>query len=57
MQEYWIVHPEEAILEVFMLHGAQYQLEKMYTRDGSVQVGIFDDLTIDLRDIFEEDFS
>ena len=57
VKEYWIVHPEEAILEVFRLdEGGKYQLAKIYTREDTVTVGIFDDLTIALRDIFEEEY-
>ena len=57
VREYWIVHPEEAILEVFRLdERGKYQLEKIYTREDTVTVGIFDDLTIALRDIFEEEY-
>ncbi len=56
VQEYWIVHPEEAILEVFKLDEQnKYYLEKIYTRDDTVSVGIFDDLDIDLNDVFEEE--
>ncbi|GAK50581.1 hypothetical protein U14_01814 [Candidatus Moduliflexus flocculans] len=55
VREYWIVHPEEAILEVFRLHdGKKYLLERIYTRDDVVKVGIFEDFSIDLRDVFEE---
>ncbi len=58
VREYWIVHPEEAILEVFRLtKGGKYQLERIYTREDAVNVGIFEDFSIDLRDIFEEEFS
>jgi len=54
--EYWIVHPEEALLEVFTLNEqGKYDLDKIYTRDDRVNVGIFDDLSIALNDIFEEE--
>ncbi len=56
--EYWIVHPEEALLDVFKLdEQSKYQLEKIYTRSDIVSVGIFDDFRINLSDIFEEDFT
>lgn len=55
VREYWIVHPEEAILEIFKLDDAKkYQLEKIYTREDVVKVGIFENLSIDLREIFED---
>ncbi len=55
VQEYWIVHPQEGIIDVFLLQEQGiYQLSKMYTRDDTISVGIFDNFSIDLRDIFEE---
>lgn len=55
VQEYWIVHPEEAILEVFRPDaGGKYQLDRIYTREDTVKVGIFEDCSIALYDIFEE---
>ncbi len=55
VREYWIVIPLEAILEVFKLDsGGRYQLDKIYTRDDTVEVGIFDDFNILLSEIFEE---
>ncbi len=58
VREYWIVHPEEAILEVFKLDEQnQYHLEKIYTRNDTVSVSIFDDFSIDLNDVFEEEFA
>lgn len=56
VREYWIVHPEEAIVEVFRLNEqGKYVLEKIATRTDSVTVGIFEDFTLDLREIFEEE--
>ena len=56
VREYWIVHPEESLLEIFWLdESLKYRLERIYTREDIVNVGIFDDFSIDLRDIFEED--
>ncbi len=56
VREYWIVHPEEALLEVFKLDKQnQYHLDKIYTRNDTVSVGIFDDFSIDLNEIFEEE--
>ena len=56
VQEYWLVYPGEAILEVFRLaDGGKYQLERIYTREDVINVGIFEDFSIDLCDIFEEE--
>jgi len=58
VREYWIVHPEEAILEVFTLdEKGTYQLKSMHTRDDTVAVGIFDDFAIELSEVFEEESS
>ncbi|GAK55283.1 hypothetical protein U27_02115 [Candidatus Vecturithrix granuli] len=55
VQEYWIVYPGEHVLEVFKLdEHRKYQLERIYTREDTVEVGIFKDFSIDLREIFEE---
>ena len=57
VREYWIVHPAEALLEVFKLSAqGKYRLEKIYTRADTVKIGIFDDFSIALRDIFEEEY-
>jgi len=56
VREYWIVIPGEALLEVFILDKqGKYQLGSIYSRDDTVNVGIFDDFSIDLREIFEEE--
>jgi len=56
VREYWIVIPSEAILEIFKLdEQGKYQLDNMYTRDDTVKVSIFDDFSIDLSDVFEEE--
>ncbi len=58
VREYWIVYPGESVLEVFKLDpGGKYALDQIYTREDTVRVGIFDDLMVELSDIFEEDFS
>ena len=58
VREYWIVHPEEAILDVFRLNeDGKYRLEQIYTRDDVAAVGIFEDFALDLREIFEENHS
>lgn len=56
VREYWIVHPQEGVVDVFLLdaHG-KFQLDKMYTRDDTIKVCIFDDFSILLSDIFEEE--
>lgn len=54
VREYWIVHPVDELLTVFKRNSeGKLALEKIYTCDDMVKVGIFDDLIIDLKDIFD----
>lgn len=52
VREYWIVDPTNETVEVLRLEGSDYIESGVYSREDSVSVGIFDDLTIDLRRIF-----
>jgi len=56
VKEYWIVHPNDQTVFVFLLDGNnKYQLKKMYAGDSKVEVNIFDgDLLVDLLEIFRE---
>lgn len=56
VREYWVVHPEEALIDVFTLdEQRKYQLERIYTRQDVMAVGIFEDFNLDLAEIFEEE--
>ena len=56
VREYWIAIPSEALLEVFKLDTqGKYRLDRMYTREDTVKVGIFEDLSISLMEVFEEE--
>jgi len=53
VKEYWIVEPENKILNVFILQeNKRYGRPEIYTQDDKVKVSIFEDLMIDLKDIF-----
>ena len=55
VREYWIVFPEDRSLSVFLLDkDNKYQLVGMYANDTKVKVNIFEDLLIDLAEIFED---
>jgi Uma2 family endonuclease len=55
VREYWIVFPEDRSLNVFTLDEShKYQLVGMYANDSKVKVNIFEDLVIDLAEIFED---
>lgn len=53
VREYWIIFPETKSVNVFVLDkNGKYQLEGMYASDSKIEVNIFDDLEIDLKEIF-----
>ena len=56
VKEYWIVHPHEQTVSVFLLdEKSKYQLKKMYAGDAKIEVNIFKGkLIIDLLEIFRE---
>ena len=57
VREYWIVHPQEALVDVFELDTqGKYHLKQIHTRADTVKVGIFEDFAIDLREIFEDEY-
>ncbi len=55
VREYWIVHPNDQTVNVFVLdnHG-KYQFGGLYAKGTTVKVNIFDDLYIDLSEVFED---
>ncbi len=54
VKEYWIVHPEEQILEAFILdQNGNYCLDKMYVKGDQLTSSIFEDMLIDLDDVFQ----
>ncbi|OXT05978.1 hypothetical protein CE561_11965 [Thermoanaerobacterium thermosaccharolyticum] len=53
VKEYWIVEPEEKIISVFTLQdNNRYGRPEPYTVGNKIKVSIFDDLVIDLKDVF-----
>jgi len=51
--EYWIVYPEENTICVFHLTNEEkYSRPEVYTEQDSIVVGIFEDLIIELQDVF-----
>ena len=56
VKEYWIVSPENKLVDVFILKDDnKYHLVNKYTEDDVVGVNIFKDLSINLKDVFEDD--
>ncbi len=55
VKEYWTVNPNDENISVFVLdEKGKYQLNGMYAGDMKIKVSIFDDLEINLEDIFKK---
>ena len=55
VKEYWIVHPNDKAVTVFLLQeNGKYGTETTYEWKGKIPVKIFDNYSIDLNDIFEQ---
>ena len=54
VREYWIVNPDDGLLHVFRLLNGKFQLNGTYTAEDAVTIGIFDDIVIDLKNVFVE---
>ena len=53
VKEYWIVHPNDKTINVFLLQeNGKYDEGKIYEIEGKIPVHIFDNYLIDLDDIF-----
>lgn len=56
VKEYWIVHPTDCTVMVFQLADGKYGKPKIYSPgeggENNIKVGIFDNLTIDLNEVF-----
>jgi Uma2 family endonuclease len=51
--EYWIVHPNDQTVIVYLLNEQKkYVVDNVYASIDSIKVSIFDDLEIDLTDVF-----
>ena len=53
VREYWIVHPEDRLVHVFRLRDGKFQMDGTYSAEDSVRIGIFEGVTIDLKNVFE----
>lgn len=53
IREYWIVHPNDKTVMVFTLgDNKSYGKPKIYTEEDKLTVGIFEELVIDLKEVF-----
>ena len=54
VKEYWIVHPNDKTVNVFILkEDGKYDDGIIYEFDGKIPIRIFDNYLIDLNDIFD----
>jgi len=55
VKEYWIVHPEDKTVMVFMLEqDAKYRKPDIYFDEDKIRVGILDGFEVDLKSVFKE---
>lgn len=52
VKEYWIVDPVYETIDVYVLHDHFYKHNGTYTNDEEIKVHIFEDLIIQLKNIF-----
>jgi Uma2 family endonuclease len=53
--EYWIVHPNDQTVIVYILNDQKkYVVDNVYASTDIIKVSVFDDLDIDLSDVFED---
>ncbi len=52
VKEYWVVHPDENIIEIFKLSGDAYLHAEVYGKDDSIEVKLLGELIIDVNQIF-----
>jgi Uma2 family endonuclease len=54
VKEYWLVQPKDKAITVFLLQqNGKYDEGAVYEDEGKIFVAVFDNLPIDLKDIFE----
>lgn len=52
VKEYWIVHPIDQIVMVYLLKDGQYGKPMIYDREAMVQVEVIPEIEIDLKEVF-----
>jgi Uma2 family endonuclease len=53
VREYWIIHPIDKIIMVYKLvENGKYARPEVYQIDELIRIGLFEDLTISLADVF-----
>lgn len=52
VKEYWIVNPEEEMVNVYILKEGGYTLKGVYLKEDTIEVGIIPGLKVDLTEVF-----
>ncbi len=52
VKEYWIVMPQETLVEVFVLHDVKYQRINTYTEEDTVTSNVIKGLEVNLGEVF-----
>lgn len=52
VKEYWLVNPKLKTIEVYVLEENKYKQHRIYKRCDNTISKSFDDLSVDLNDIF-----
>jgi len=53
VKEYWIIFPDENVIQIFKLVNGEYGKPEVCGLDDKITVGLFPDLTIDCNAIFK----
>ena len=54
VREYWIVHPVDKVVMVYLLNKkGKYEMPVIYMQTDKIKVSIFDELTINLEEVFK----
>ena len=55
VKEYWIVEPDQKLVSVFLLQAnGRYGRPEIYSEEDKINVSIFTDLAIDLKEVFDK---
>ena len=54
VKEYWIVMPQEKLIEVFILENGKYRRVKTYAQDDEVPSHTLPELSLKLEEIFDK---
>jgi len=55
VKEYWIVDPSNQTIDVYCLESGTFAHRGIYFKDDCISVHLFEDLSIDLANVFRED--